>query len=262
MKRILLSCVLVLAGATWSFGAQIVINFSEATSLHTSVFHQMPNSNLGAHDLSPNTYQIVGVNGNGLDYDSLFYFDASALAGATIDCATFTIKDASWNINMENIELRRINTPAMWTQGDGTRNAPPGRFNRHNGPGIWYANLDNITAQGVDWKGNTTSYGAHDASAEWASAVGDLIETRTLAGEAAWTTYVITSLVQQWASGTWQNKGFTLYGQNATAGANLELINPSVTIDYTAAVPEPGTMALIGTGTLGLVAFLRRRRMK
>jgi hypothetical protein len=259
MRRFLIAGALVLGLAGWTYGAQIIIDLNTATGAkHSAVYGNIPNSNLGAY-----TATMLGGPGISNPYDALYYFDASAVTGMTITSATFTARDDWWSgtITDRNVQVRRINTPATWVPGTGDWG---GRWNRQGGVGKWYANFDNVAATGVDWKGNVTAYGSHDVTAEWSGAVADLIDNGPVNGNGGWTTFNITSLVQNWANGTWQNKGFTVYCGNlpTTATGSIHWITPSVTIDFTAPIPEPGTMLLIGTGVIGLFGVIRRRGVK
>ncbi len=257
MNRILLVCVLVLAGATWAFGDQLIINFTELTSLKTSIYLDNLQANTGA-DAS---HKIGGpASAGGVAYP-LYYCNLSALAGATIDCATFYTDENWWNVDLPNTQLRRIVTPFMWQKGTGTWNDRWGGAD--SGVGLTMVDWDNIAQTGHDWSGAVrTSLAWANPDIDDCGIAATVYDTQTLvAGSGG--TWLATAMVQGWASGTFENKGFLLYPGLSSGTNNDQLVLPLLTIDYTpAAIPEPGTMALIGTGAVGFLAYLRRRRMK
>jgi hypothetical protein len=78
----------------------------------------------------------------------------------------------------------------------------------------------------------------------------------------------ITAAVQSWVNGSSPNYGLTV-GMNPDAGGNTTYLasdtnsivaeRPSLTIDFTTAVPEPTTLSLVAVGLLGLAILAAKR---
>jgi len=256
MRRFVMVVAVVLAAATWSFGAQIVINFTEASSRTTTLFADSNFSNLGGEP-----EKVSGPLSGAGQMFPLFYFDMTPLAGATINSASFTANgDAGWGAphDYDNIIVRRIHTPAgtpLWEQGSGTWGT---RWNNLDNACWWFVDWDKTAGYGHTWAGTYQNW--IEVTEGIISAIGsEEIDNNALhvGGSGAWDVQV---LVQNWADGTWENQGLVLDTRGDSATNALQMQSISLTIDYTMPIPEPATMALVGTGIAAFVGFARRRR--
>jgi len=250
MKRfyVLLTVVLM---AVPAFANTFVLDFSGgAQGASTTI---SPNDWIfGSVNASPAVKYGDKANGGGASV-VLFYVPSlpADLAGATITSATFSIKP-TWNgqSTIANTELRRINTPANWLPGTGTW---PTRYTAATAGSNWtFANANG--PGGTKWDGTVTTW--HDTSAPFTTtAMADLVDTKDVAGTGI-TTFNVLSLAQNWASGAWANKGFSIYNVNTATGIDdLTTAGLGLVINYTPA-PEPATMSLL---VLGGLAMLRRK---
>lgn len=183
-------------------------------------------------------------------------------AGATINSATLTMFENWGNGGVfSNVEVRRINTPAVWEPGDGWQG---GRWSEtHNGAGRQFANFNATTLLGVDWLGNTgVDFATASANPFETTALADLIDAQTISSGGT-TTWDVKSWATNVANGTWINDGMAVSMLNAvtqnSGGVMLWRTDGGIgglVIDYTP-VPEPAALGVVGMGSLYL---LRRRR--
>ncbi len=247
MRNFVLTFALVVAVASCSFADEINIDLIwDGGTANTSIFHAMPNSNTGGDTAN----KLQGDVAEDLT-TALYYFDMAPLMGMTIDSAVLTLTDNWWSGDIPGVEVRRIDTPVMWQEGDGSWG---NKWGNDSGAGKLSVDWDAGSSSGHDWAGNALTWW-DPAATPITSALADIIDTGTFnTGDS--TSYDITSLLQNWADGTWDNKGLALYAGNSTTGGINNLNSASVEVIYT---PEPASLLLISAGALGLI---RRRRMR
>ena len=131
------------------------------------------------------------------------------------------------------------------------------------------------TELGVTWN-------KYDGTTAWGTPGGNFVGTTGVSmtnpyqtftvpiNTATGTTYspVVTNLVQEWVNGTHANDGFML----ATPFVNAMSVSfatredttngpPQLIVDYSStSTPEPGTLALLAAGLVGLLAYAWRKR--
>ncbi|HUW56941.1 MAG TPA: hypothetical protein VMZ92_09910 [Planctomycetota bacterium] len=260
MKVLVWTAALIFVVSAWASADVLVIDFTEASSLHTSVYRDNAwPANTGGQPSD----MIGGPNSAAGVFYPLYYADLSALAGATINSASFSCDETWYSDDYDNIgvHVRRIDTPAgtpLWEEGTGTWGDRWGSAD--NGAGSYAVNWNTATGQGHDW-GGTLQTGLNTSAPDIESAMGsEIVDTdNLLMGTGG--TWDVQSMIQNWVDGTWENKGFVLdprddFGRNAN-----DLVDPLLTIDYTP-IPEPGTMLFAWTGVVAALGWLRRRRMK
>ncbi len=247
MRYFVLTFGIVVAIAACSFADEITVDLIwGGGTANTSIFHAMPNSNTGGE--GPD--KVVADVGEDLS-SALYYFDMAPLMGMTINSATLTVKDNWWGGAIPDVEVHRIDTPIMWEQGNGLWS---NKWGNDSGAGKFSVDWDAGSSSGHDWAGNALTWW-DPAATLFTSALADIIDIGTL-NTGGSTDYDILSLVQNWADGTWENKGLALYAGNVSAGGVVNLNSAIVNVNYT---PEPATLLLVSAGALGLI---RRRRMR
>ena len=261
--------VVLLVWSTAASADSIVFHFNEGTSFSSSLWWSDSLAGKGGSNTGAEP-GIVKLSPKTVDWyfpAALFYADLpDNLAGATINSASFIVKE-SWNdLAPTGVQLVRINSPVMWVPGSG---AAGNRWTiPDNGVQRLFANWTGTTGagSGVNWAGNVVDWATGTGAGtrtEFDSVVGDVIGTQDIV-QNSFTTYDVKSLIENWADGTWANKGFALWTADRTTGLTVELMTTLGTtglfIDYTvAAVPEPSTWLLLAAGLPGL-GWLRRRR--
>lgn len=261
MKRITWAIAAVLFAAGSVQAEQVIVNLDNTTGCKLStIYLANPYWNFGS--LAPTTY--LGLHGEDNPCAAVYYFPLPAqVLGKTITSASFTVAETYADVSIDNIALHRLDTPVDWEVGDGYWAPYSDRaYGVCNGLNTYYAQYDCATDTGVNWQGGAS----YDSSAEYDSAVGDLIDIQDMAGNTT-VSWDITTLVANYADGSWTNMGFILWMENAVyvegegTGYRLRLDDAVVEINFSE-IPEPGTLLLLGTGVLGALGVLRRRRIK
>lgn len=199
----------------------------------------------------------------------LAQFDLAALPGfgpgAVIHNAELRFRENNGN---SGTPVLNYITTQDWSEGTKTGQYPgaapaaPGANNAH--PNGLNTNT-NQKADGTPGNSSSGSWGVNgdtqfSVAGDSAMHAGTVQKTR-LNGFRVWT---VTDLVDSWAQGTIANRGFLLHWNNSgnyvmrlsEYGATDANHEPTLFIDYTPAVPEPATLALLFVSGLALV---RRR---
>ncbi len=165
----------------------------------------------------------------GQEERSLLQYDLSAYAGYTVNSATlYMYRYYKYSSGTLSADVHRVTVP--WLEGEAT----------------W-----NSAKTGVTW---SQAGGDYDPTV----IANNVLPSTTIN---AWFSWDITDLVQDWVDGTYDNEGLlvkqtSFAGYTYSAFYSKEYGSNASYIDLDA-IPEPGTMLLLGTGSLLL---LRRKR--
>jgi len=256
MKRTVLPVVLVLVLASWVSADPLVIDFTEAGSKLTSIFVDMTNSNTGLNGM-----EVLGGPNSGQKFDGLLWADMSSLSGATINTATFHVAQDGWGWGgADDVELHRFTSTQDWVQGSNVGADWSNRWVNDNGAGARMMDWDTFAGAGTDWSGTYHTW--MSGAAPWTGYIDAVVyDCQSIPAGTAGVDFDMKLLVQQWADGTYANNGWVMYAQFGMNASAAHLSTPTLTIDYTP-IPEPGTLLLTGTGILGMIGWIRRRRCK
>jgi len=204
---------------------------------------------------------FVGLTNQGNVRRGLIEFNLSAIpAGSVVTNVqvTLNLQKAGAGEATSTIDLNRVTT--AW--GEGASNSPQGHgANSAAGDASWY-------------------YSKY-STVQWTTPGGDFVSTpsaSTVVGSNSGQNYTwgstsaLVSDVQGWINKPSTNDGWIVIGDESTAQSAREFasiaignssLEPSLTITYTTAVPEPASVlliALLGLGALKAVYGIARRR--
>lgn len=241
--RTLAACALV-ALALPAQSAVVVLNPSQDATLYQSGTGSL------AGGAGPDLF--VGATANGSLRRALLQFDIAAAVpeGATIDGVSLSLQaDKGGAPSPVTVELFRLS--ASWTEGTVV---PPG-----NGGGGGTATTGSATWLHRSFNGSA-----------WASAGGDFAPgargsfSVSSLGPVTASSSGLAEDVQGWLNNPAGNFGWAMIGGESLASSAIRFdssegsISPALTINYTIAVPEPGTASLLVLGGIFLAA--RRRQ--
>jgi hypothetical protein len=198
----------------------------------------------------------IGYNG-GQSRSAALRFDLSALAGQTVQSAYLTL-------------TKNANSSA-----DSTFTGTAGVYAMHPANAGWVEaeSTWNSAASGLNWKDSAGADlpdalgfgGSYDSTSPLATfpIMGDAEAPGTVH-----TVVIPAALVQNWIDNPAQNAGFALAAATGLSGsscwyaASSENTNPAwrPMLIINEPVPEPGTLALLSTGLIGLLCYAWRKR--
>jgi hypothetical protein len=174
-------------------------------------------------------------------------FDVTSLNGlyGSIDSATITLTQQAQRTGCGTCTLGAYliaDANSGWTNS--------GTWGTIDGVNAWAGGSTGCTAAGTDYTGSAVGSVGLNAAA----AVGTTYSL-TITGAAA------RQAIASWASGG-TNAGFLLYSdwENQSVDSRCLLnTDATLTVDYTAAVPEPASITLLTTCLFGLLAYAWRK---
>jgi hypothetical protein len=192
--------------------------------------------------------QLAAGGNNGGARDSALRFDLSALAGQTVASA----------------ELKLTNT-AIGGGVIGTAQV----YTLYGSNAGWDATACwNLAANNLSWKdaaGNDVS--GFDGSYNSASPIASFAISSADTAGMTYTVMIPAAVIQNWIDNSAQNAGFALASPANVPGGDCwygaSALNttlswrPMLTVNT---VPEPGTLALLATGLIGLLCYAWRKR--
>ena len=202
-------------------------------------------------------YADSGYGGNqkGMRHN-LIKFDLSSIAaGSTIISATFGTyyRNSGASPTIYDLHVSQLQAGKSWVEGSGdsgaTQLGDPTFNERQKGSGGW------------DVRGGTGALDIDIANSK----------SYTLSGGAGYRTIDVTSFVNGWVNGGWENNGMLMWGgidpTNSSTRWYMDVsegalsVRPYLTIEYTPGpVPEPGSLMALGTLGVAALGFMRRRR--
>ena len=120
----------------------------------------------------------------------------------------------------------------------------------------WYDEAG--VGSGHDWAGNFATYRANTGMFD--TFVGGVVyDCEHIPPGSAGVNFNMTALVQAWADNTYANNGWVMWTGNTISSTSAHLSRPTLTVDFTAPVPEPASVILFGGGAAALLHWRRRR---
>jgi CshA-type fibril repeat protein len=225
--------ILLLACGLWA--GMTVASYAQTVTLTATADAGIWNNNATDANKNYGNCDKLYINGapDGTGIDRLLIrFDLSSIpSSATITSATFSLVKTGLNNTSQTVNVHRITND--WTEGTGGCMGT-------NGVANW-----NTRMTGLSW---TTAGGDFDATA---------IASVAVVGNATYN-WSVTSLVQDWVSGTYSNYGLIVKYATETVDAEKEFAasenpttanRPKLTVTYT--LPGPGGV------TAGILQWLR-----